>query len=301
MAKKNVAAKQNSKAENSRTLSTGGVALSRESVRLLRELGEPGRYLTLDPTAEDSFILRCGRAGVSLGGGRFRRAAAEELRRHDLVEEIGARSRPTFRISEAGMARLKREGVAPGHAFASQHQDLFEVRIEADSRWTAVTMNASESPLDWLRRRKGMDGEPLIDEACFQAGERLRRDLTFAAMLPRVTANWSAAVSDKARGAARDPAAATDLAMAARQRVTRAFEAVGADFADLLIDLCGFLKGLEEIERDRGWPQRSGKVVTKLALARLADHYGLERAARGPARSRGIRTWRESAALEAAQ
>ena len=148
--------------------------------------------------------------------------------------------------------------------------------------------------------RSAPDGKLLIDDACFQAGERLRHDLTFAAMLPKVTANWSAGVSDKTRGGARDPAAATDTAIAARQRVSQAFEAVGADLADLLIDLCGFLKGLEEIERDRGWPQRSGKVVVKLALARLADHYGLERAARGPERSRGIRAWRERA-LEAVQ
>jgi hypothetical protein len=277
-----------------------GAALSREGIRLLRDLGEPGRYAALDPTNDGSVILRCARAGVSLGGGRFAASAAEELRRHDLVEDVGARARRTFRVSEAGLAHLKRDGVAIDQAFAAQHRDLLEERIEIDGGRAPVTVNAVESPLDWLRRRKGPDGQPLIDEACFQAGERLRRELTFAAMLPPVTANWSATVSDKALGAARDPAAATDTAMAARQRVTQAFEAVGADFANLLIDLCGFLKRLEDIERDRGWPQRSGKVVVRLALARLADHYGLERAACGPERSRGIRTWRGST-VEAVQ
>jgi hypothetical protein len=242
-------------------------------------------------------------AVAALGGGRFPLGEAEELCRYDLAEEIGAQPRRTFRISEAGHASLKRRQASVDQAFAAQHHELVKERVDLDGRLTAVTVNASESPLAWLRRRKGADGEPLIDSACFAAGERLRRDLTFAAILPRVTANWSAAVSDRARGVARDPAAATDLAIAARQRVRQAFEAVGADFADLLIDLCGFLKGLEQIERDRGWPARSGKVVVTLALARLADHYGLERAARGPDRSRGIRSWRErqAGALEAIQ
>lgn len=291
-----------SKARISDIADKRGAALSRQAERLLRQLAEPANYAVSDPTDDASVIVRCARDGVSLGGGRFALAAARELRRRDLVTEAAAGSRRSFRISEAGRARLRRDDAPAEHAFAAQHLDLAEERIELDGRKQAVTLNAAESPLDWLRRRKGVDGEPLIDAASHQAGERLRRDLTFAAMLPRVTANWSAAAAaDKTRGAPRDAAAATDVAVAARQRVTRALDAVGGDFADLLIDLCGFLKGFEQIERERGWPARSGKVVARLALGRLAEHYGLARAAHGPGRSRGIRSWREACAPELVQ
>ncbi len=54
-----------------------------------------------------------------------------------------------------------------------------------------ATLNLSESPLGWLRRRKDRDGEPMISQAEFDAGERLRADFWFAQMTPRTTTNWS--------------------------------------------------------------------------------------------------------------
>jgi Domain of unknown function (DUF6456) len=69
-----------------------------------------------------------------------------------------------------------------------------------------------------------------------------------------------------------------------------ALDQVGPEFTGLLMDVCCFLKGLEDVERERGWPRSSAKVVLQLGLDRLARHYGYGGEARGAARAE-VRTW----------
>jgi Domain of unknown function (DUF6456) len=146
-----------------------------------------------------------------------------------------------------------------------------------------------DNPLLWMFRRKDKEGEGMIGAAAFAAGERLRADLTFAGMLPKVTMDWSGQmrVDRTGEGGRLNP---TEAALAARQRVDLALRAVGPEFSGLLFDLCGFCKGLEAIERDRRWPARSGKVVVKLALASLARHYGFDDMAMGRKQGR-MQSW----------
>ncbi|MFD2182068.1 DUF6456 domain-containing protein [Rhodoplanes azumiensis] len=155
----------------------------------------------------------------------------------------------------------------------------------------SVLVDEAESPLAWLARRKGRDGRAMIEPVQLLAGERLRADFTFAQLGPRVTVDWSATLAPGASGGGGGPAAMTDAVLAARQRLAAALRASGSEFAGLLLDVCCFLKGLEEIERERGWPARSAKVVLQLGLDRLARHYGLAAAARGRPGA-PMRAWR---------
>jgi hypothetical protein len=82
----------------------------------------------------------------------------------------------------------------------------------------------------------------------------------------------------------------TDLIVASRQRVRLALQACGPEFSGLLMDVCCFLRGLEDVGRERGWPPRSAKVVLQLALDRLARHYGLTSEAQA-GQSAHVRTW----------
>jgi hypothetical protein len=160
-------------------------------------------------------------------------------------------------------------------------------------------VNEAENPLLWLARRKGPDGRPFLDPTQFAAGERLRVDFTRAGLTPRVTANWIAPVAQGRRaGNGEGVAQFADALLAAKERVGRALEAAGPEFAGLLLDVCCFLKGLEDVERERRWPPRTARVVLTLGLDRLARHYGIAHEARGPAHGR-LRTWQADGARPA--
>jgi Domain of unknown function (DUF6456) len=170
----------------------------------------------------------------------------------------------------------------------ARHLAVGRRQVRDEDGVAIVTVDDAESPLAWLARRKGRDGRSLIEPVQFAAGERLRADFTLAHLMPRVTSNWSASAGTSPRGAS--PAVFTDTVIGARQRVRRALHAVGPEFSGLLVDICCFLKGLADVERERQWPGRSAKVVLQLGLDRLARHYGLQVQTRGPNKS-DVRTW----------
>ena len=179
-------------------------------------------------------------------------------------------------------------------AFRRQHGSIVRAGPEANETIGAVFRNESESPLAWLSRRKGADGKPFITSLQCAAGERLRADFTRAGLTPRVTANWTAPVA-RDRRAGDGSTALTDTVIAARQGFSRTLTAVGPEFAGLLLDVCCFLKGLETVERERGWPPRTARIVLTLALDRLVRLYGFKGEARGPTHAR-TRSWQAEGA-----
>lgn len=212
------------------------------------------------------------------------------LVREMLARGLGVEAEVGITVSAVGRTALRRRLATSGDEdFALQHRTVETRVIEHDSGSHFVTLNASESPLAWLRNRKGYDGRPMIDAAQFQAGERLRVDFTRGQMMPRITANWDASVADGRRGGG-GLAELTDAALAARLRVEKAIDAVGPELGSVLIDFCCFLKGIEDMERARRWPARSAKLVLRLALSGLARHYGYATSAKGAGGS-GVRHW----------
>jgi len=194
---------------------------------------------------------------------------------------MSARTRKPARLPGPPRAEVDR--------FRGRHLALSERQIETEFGRARVTVDDSESPLVWLARRRDRDGRALIAPHQLQAGERLRVDFTQAHMMPHTTSNWSSTVNDDRRGGGR-AGMFSETMVAARQRVHRALDTVGPEFAGLLLDVCCFLKGLEDVERDRAWPARSAKVVLQLGLERLARHYGYAGEAHGRGQAR-LRIW----------
>jgi uncharacterized protein DUF6456 len=162
-------------------------------------------------------------------------------------------------IAPAGFALLARE-----QGFAAQHRQMQDTVVDTQ----LVKINTCESPLARLKARG------LVDGTQFAAGERLRRDFTLAQLTPRMGVNWDAPVVSGSRGAGSD--SISDIAMAARRRLSKALAAAGPGLADLLFDVCCHLKALEAVENDRDWARRSARVVLRIALDRLASHYGFD-------------------------
>jgi hypothetical protein len=222
------------------------------------------------------------------GGERGSIGVAADAVRRLLADGVAVRRGTRLELTEAGQARRRREA-AGADAYQAQHREIEQRRIELPDGPAYVAVNLDESPLTALARRRDRDGRPLLSAQDVAAGERLRVDFTRGQIMPRLGANWQAAVASGRRdGGSGGIAELTDAALSARLRVERALDAVGPELAGVLVDICCFLKGLETVERERGWPARSARLLLRTALAALARHY--QPAATGN-RRRGVVHW----------
>ena len=127
-----------------------------------------------------------------------------------------------------------------------------------------VTMNVAESPLSWLHARGH------IDDRLFDAGERLRMDYERAQLGANVTMRWDP-VRVKSTGDV--GLSASERQIAAKERFHSALDQAGKGLKDVLWRVVCACESLPEAEKSLGWPARSGKLVLKLALDRVADFY----------------------------
>ncbi|TDK37272.1 hypothetical protein E2F50_10360 [Rhizobium deserti] len=175
--------------------------------------------------------------------------------------------------TDAAAGFLRRALVDGEEAFGHQHRDMVDAVVEVEKRRQPVRHNLSESPLGAIARMKDRQGNAFLPPEAVEAGEKLLSDFTRGQMQPRITASWEPRLSGRGKGNAGGQAEIADSAMAARDRFSKATDAMGPELAGVAVDVCCFSKGLEAVERERQWPARSAKLMLRTALLALARHY----------------------------
>lgn len=249
--------------------------IEQEARRILRRLASPRQMLLA--RGADRFAVARGPAGLAAS----RLTVAADMVLAFLARGWIAPDGPgRYVIAQAGRDFLVRS-LGGENGFAGQHRLMEETTLGAGEEARRVCINRGESPLARLKFRG------LVDAVQFAAGEKLRRDFTLGQLTPRMGVDLTRAVTGG--GGGQDNL--SDIALAARQRFNKALAAAGPGLSDLLFDVCCHLAPLESAEDKRGWAKRSGRVVLKIALDRLAAHYGLDVTSPRV----GVRAWSQDA------
>lgn len=253
------------------------VKIEREARRILRRLCESGAYLLVSPKMEVAAVFK-----ETVQGRPTRIAVVDRPYVHVFVlkewisgEQVGKIGR--YNITAIGRSALKRmisqdqaaRNEKPDNAFGDQHKVFGERSVGTNK---SIRYNLAESPLALLARKKNRDGAMFLTSEMLEAGERLREDFERAQLGPNVAQNWDRFLT---AGATSGWNGESGGASGARERVADAMKALGPGLGDVAFRVCCFLEGLEKAEKRLGWSARSGKVVLKIALQRLADHYGI--------------------------
>lgn len=174
-------------------------------------------------------------------------------------EDMAEKSNANTLRAEAG--RLLAEKVLEG--------DTVGARVGSRRPVRSVTVNLAESPLGWLLAR-GM-----IDQRQFDAGEKLRADWERANLAPSITMRWDFTAKSSAVRGNGDHLEPSERQAAARQRFDAAITALGRDLNDIAWRVICSGEAMPVAEKALGWPVRSGRLVLRMALDRLADFYRL--------------------------
>src|SRR6185312_880406 len=157
--------------------------VEREARRVFRQLNQPNAHLAA--VNADWYALHHGARQER----RVQKVAAQIVDRFIAQGWLSrGERRGTFVLSGSGVGWLARAESGDGDPFLAQHQ-LRGVRTIADPKTqlpATVVVNEAEDPLGYLLHRR------VITKTQYDAGEKLRRDFTFAKLAPKLTVDLEA-------------------------------------------------------------------------------------------------------------
>lgn len=260
--------------------------LTRDARRILRRLCETGAVLAVAVDMEKAVVVRDTTTGTSTRTAVVDRKVAEAMALQDWISAETTGRITRYKITAAGRTALTgmldseetstARGMSDAPAdFGDQHRVWGErtIRDNETGQLRKVRYNLAESPLTALARRRDKDGSVFLADDLVSAGERLREDFELALMGPRVAQNWDRFLTGGGRGSFSQDSGVSDGPHRARARVAHALKDLGPGLSDVVLRCCCYLEGLESAEKKLGWSARSGKIVLRIALMRLKQHY----------------------------
>lgn len=241
--------------------------LDAEARRVLPRLAETGAVMAVAPDMERAVVMRDGAQGaVRLAV--LDRPVAEAFALRDWITCVQPGRVSRYEITGAGRTALRRLGAGAGSVRAKGSAVSMDGEDERGTRPVSV-----ESPVTALARRRDREGNPFLTHDLVVAAERLREDFEIAQIGPRVSQDWDRFLTGPIGGSSGSGGGGGHGAGAARDRVSAALRELGPGLADMALRCCCHLEGLETAERRLGWSARSGKIVLRIALLRLRNHY----------------------------
>lgn len=147
-----------------------------------------------------------------------------------------------------------------------------------------ATNNAIETQNDVIKRlsRASSGEKPFLLPHHVLAATKLSDVINRAQLRMHVTQDLSALALPKAPSGTGGGHDVGDMALDHRRKLFALLDQLPSDCRRILFDVCGFEKRLQLIEFEMGWPQRSAKMVLRMALEMVAVRWGIDEVAIGP-------------------
>ncbi|QFS83165.1 hypothetical protein FIU97_10030 [Roseivivax sp. THAF40] len=251
----------------------------RETQRILQRLCEAGAVLAVAEGMEKAVVVRDQGEGGSVRTAVVDAGIAEAMALRDWIHCDAPGRVSRYRITPGGRQSLNQmmagresrlRGFAEsqaGYGSGAEIDAQMAARESAPAR-TQRRFSVSDSPLAVLARRKTPEGSAFLSAAQVVAGERLREDFELSGIaaeaVPELLARPSAGPPE---------GTGKGTGKGAETRFLAAIRALGPGLADVAVQCCCLLEGLETTEKRMGWSARSGKIVLRIALERLSWFY----------------------------
>ncbi len=137
-------------------------------------------------------------------------------------------------------------------------------------------IHTKESALLWLSQHTDKKGRKWLEEHHLEAAQRLYNDFIYAGIHPHITTNYATLneAKDK-KNKHHSGLHLLDNKLTAKNRLNKVLRKLDEDSVHLLLDICCYQYGLEQVEKSYGWPRRSAKLMLRTALSNLAHEYNL--------------------------